>query len=61
MDHSAESKLGSSDIYPVSKNLDCYVSMADILRPKKKAKRTDLSTITIGYLHSRQGSLENKT
>ena len=60
MDHSAESKLGSSDIYPVSKNLDCYVSMADILRPKKKAKKQDLSTITLGYLHSKGISMKVK-
>ena len=58
MDHSAESKLGFSDIYPVSKNLDCYVSMADILRPKKKAKKQDLSTITLGYLHSKGKSMK---
>ena len=61
MDHSAESKLGSSNIYPVSKNLDCYVSMADILRPKKKAMSYNLSTITLSYLHSKEEKYENKT
>ena len=60
MAHSAESKLGSSDIYPMSKNLDCYVSMAEILRPKKKAKRQDFSTITLGYLHSKGKSMKVK-
>ena len=61
MGHSAESKLGSVDLYPVSINLDCYVSMADILRPKKKAKKQDLSTITLGYLHSKGEKYESKT
>ena len=61
MAHSAESKLGSSDIYPMSKNLDCYVSMAEILRPKKKAKRYNLSTITLCYLHSKEEKYENIT
>ena len=57
MVHSAESKLGSPDIYPMSKNLDCYVTMAKLLRPQKKAKRQDLSTITLGYLHSKGKSM----
>ena len=30
--------------------------MAEILRPKKKAKSTDLSTITLGYIYTRPGS-----
>ena len=34
--------------------------MADILRPKKKAKKQDLSTITLGYLHSKGKSMKVK-
>ena len=60
MGHSAESKLGFPDMYPMSKSLDCYVSMADILRPKKKAKRQDFSTITLGYLHNKGKSMKIK-
>jgi hypothetical protein len=60
MGYSAESKLESSDIHSESKNLDCYVSMAEILRPKKKAKKQDLFTITLGYLHSKGKSMKIK-
>src|SRR5687768_14088672 len=34
--------------------------MAEMLRPKKKAKKQNLSTITLGYLHSKQGSCKEK-
>ena len=34
--------------------------MAKVLRPKKKAKRQDLSTITLGYLHSKGKSMKVK-
>ena len=34
--------------------------MAEILRPKKKAKKQDLSTITLGYLHSKGKSMKVK-
>src|SRR5690349_21505140 len=34
--------------------------MVDIPRPKKKAKREDISTITLGYLHSRGISMKIK-
>ena len=53
MDHNAKSKLEFSVSYPVSKTLDYYVSMANILKPKKKAKKHDLSTITLGYPYSK--------
>ena len=39
---------------------DSSHEMADILRPKKKAKRYSLSTITLGYLHSKEEKYENK-
>ena len=34
--------------------------MAEILRPKKKAKRQNLSTITLDYLHSKGKSMKTK-
>ncbi len=34
--------------------------MAEILRPKKKAKATDLSTITLGYIYTRPGSFREQ-
>ena len=40
---------------------DSSHEMADILRPKKKAKRYNLSTITLGYVHSKEEKYENKT
>ena len=40
-----------------NKNIfQCYTSTAELLRPKKKAKMENLSSITIGYLASRKGS-----
>ena len=41
-------------------NLECFVSMADMLRPKKKVKKQNLSTVTLGYLHSKHNSLKTK-
>ncbi len=35
-------------------------SMAKLLRPKKKAKKQDLSTVTLGYLHSKHNSFKMK-
>jgi len=29
---------------------ECLASTAEILRPKKKAKQEDLSTVTLGYI-----------
>ena len=39
---------------------DSSHDMADILRPKIKAKRYILSTITLGYLHSKGKSMKVK-
>ena len=55
MGHSISSKNQLNVCHKVW-NLECYVSMAEILRPKKKAKATDLSTITLGYVYTRPGS-----
>src|SRR5687767_11045789 len=59
MAHSLSSK-DQLNIYTHDWNLECYVSMADMLRPKKKAKVQHLSTITLGYLHSRNNSFKVK-
>src|SRR5687767_6146344 len=57
MDHS----LSSKDLLNVYQtNLECYASMAELLRPKKKAKARDLSTIALGYLHSKHNSFKMK-
>src|SRR5688500_9718835 len=58
MDHNSKSNLESFDIYTESQKIDCYVSMAEKLRPKKKAKKQHLSTITLGYLHTKRGSVK---
>ena len=55
MGHSLSSR-DQLNLYNRDWNLECYVSMADMLRPKKKAKAKELSTITLGYLHSKQDS-----
>ena len=58
MDHKAESNLENPDMYTGSQNIDCCVSMAEMLRPKKETKTENLSTITLGYLHSKSGSMK---
>ena len=60
MDHNSKSNLECFDIYTESPKVDCYVSMAEMLRPKKKVKKEHLSTITLGYLHSKKNSLKMK-
>ena len=39
---------------------ECYVSMAEMLRPKKMAKKQNLSTCTLGYIHSRNNTFKLK-
>ena len=41
-------------------NVEHYGSMAELLRPKKRAKKVQLSSITIGYLASCKGSRKAK-
>ena len=56
---SSKSQLNVYDNTPA--NLECYASMATILRPTKKAKTTPtLSTITLGILHSKKNSFKLK-
>jgi transposase InsO family protein len=35
-------------------NIECFASTADLLRPKKKAKTEDLSTVTLAYIKKKQ-------
>ena len=37
----------------ICENIECFASTADLLRPKKRTKVEDLSTITIGYIKSK--------
>ena len=39
---------------------ECFGSTADLRRPKKRSKIENLSSITIGYLESRKGSLKSR-
>src|SRR5688572_26634410 len=57
MDHSLSSK-NLLNVYQT--NLECYASMAELLRPKKKAKVRDLSTVTLDYLHNKHNSFKTK-
>jgi hypothetical protein len=34
-------------------NIECFASTAEILRPKKRIKVEDLSTVTIGYIENK--------
>ena len=61
MGHSLTSKpqLNVYDNTPT--DLECYASMASILRATKKAKtQPTLSTITLGILHSKKNSFKKK-
>ena len=40
--------------------MECFASTSQLLRPKKKAKTEHLSSITIGYLASCDGSRKAK-
>ena len=59
MGHSLSSK-NLLNVYDRDWQLEFYVSMTDLIRPKKKAKKYNLSTITLGYLCSKQGSYKVK-
>src|SRR5688572_8924473 len=59
MGHSLSSK-DQLNVYNTNWKLECYVSMAQLLRPTKKVKRQDLSSITLGYLHSNHNSFKAK-
>ena len=48
------------NVYHTDWNLECYASMAKLLRPKKKAKKQDLSTVTLGCLHSKHKNFKTK-
>ena len=46
--------------YSYTNTIEYYGSTADYRRPKKKLKVEHLSSITIGYLHSRKGSKKSR-
>src|SRR6476620_8273792 len=59
--HSINSKSQLNAYTSNPSESECYVSMANMLRPTKKAKtQTTLSTITLGILHSKKNSFELK-
>ena len=37
-------------------NIECFASTADLLRPKKRTKVEELSTITIGYIKNKRAN-----
>ena len=61
MGHSLSSKSQLNVYGNTPADLECYASMADILRPQKKAKtQPALSTITLGILHSKKNKFKLK-
>ena len=59
--HSLNSKSQLNAYSSNPSELECYVSMANMLRPVKKAKtKPTLSTITLGVLHSKKNSFKAK-
>ena len=61
MGHSLSSKSQLNVYLNIPADLECYASMATILRPTKKAKtQPTLSTITIGILHTKKNNFKLK-
>src|SRR5687768_7788233 len=61
MGHSLNSKSQLNVYHNNPADLECYASMATLLRPTKKAKiKPSLSTITLGVLNSRKNSFKPK-
>ena len=61
MGHSLNSKQQLNVYDNTPSDLECYASMATIIRPTKKAKtQPTLSTITLGILHSKKNSFKKK-
>src|SRR6476620_11456612 len=57
--HSINSKSQLNAYFSNPSELECYVSMANMLRPTKKAEaQPTLSTITLGILHSKKNSFK---
>jgi len=49
---SSETKIVNGNDY-VNESIDCFASTAELLRPKKKTKIEDLSTVTLGYIKNK--------
>src|SRR6476620_6363319 len=61
MGHSLSSKPQLNVYHNSPADLECYASMATLLRPTKKAKtRSTLSTITLGILNSKKNNFKLK-
>src|SRR5688572_2187743 len=61
MGHSSNSKSQLNVCHNSPADLECYASMATLLRPTKKAKtKPTLSTITLGVLNSTKNSFKPK-
>ena len=61
MGHSLNSKNQLNAYHSTPANLECYASMANILRSTKKATiQPTLSTITLGILHSKKNNFKEK-
>ena len=52
--------MGHKNTLTTKNNCECYVATAELLRPKKKIKKHNLSPIILGYLFSRKGSKKRK-
>ena len=61
MGHSLSSKSQLNVYHNNPADLECYASVATLLRPTKKAKtKPTLSTITLGILHTKKNSFKLK-
>ena len=61
MGHDAEFYSSKNKLtYPEYLLQECHASTAELLRPKKKQRKEQLSSISLGYLFSRKGSTKTK-
>ena len=49
--HSKNNNINGNNI--ICDTMECFASTAELLRPKKKAKVEELSTITIGHIKNK--------
>ena len=53
-------KTSKMDVNNNIETSSCFATMAELLRPKKKAKTRDLSTVTLGYIKNKNPLKDNE-
>ena len=53
-------KISEIDVNSYIETSSCFATTAELLRPKKKAKTRDLSTVTLGYIKNKNPLKDNE-